>query len=77
MPNLKLFYRPTCPYCRKVLTFMDEKKIEMEMKNISDDPQALEQLIAVGGKQQVPCLFIDDKPMYESGDIVNWLAENI
>lgn len=26
--------------------------------------------IRVGGKQQMPCLFIDGKPMYESGDIV-------
>ena len=30
-------------------------------------------LVSVGGKQQVPCLFIDGAPLYESGDIVEWL----
>ena len=34
------------------------------------------ELIRVGGKQQVPCLFIDGKPMYESLDIVEWLRAN-
>ncbi|MBE6736814.1 MAG: NrdH-redoxin, partial [Ruminococcaceae bacterium] len=30
-------------------------------------------LIEVGGYEQVPCLFIDGKPMYESLDIIDWL----
>ncbi|MBS4843870.1 MAG: glutathione S-transferase domain-containing protein, partial [Collinsella sp.] len=34
-------------------------------------------LIAVGGKRQVPCLFIDGKPLYESSDIIAWVQENL
>ena len=30
-------------------------------------------LIEVGGMEQVPCLFIDGKPLYESLDIIAWL----
>jgi len=36
----------------------------------------INELIKVGGKQQVPCLFIDSVPMYESDEIVAWLKEN-
>lgn len=45
----------------------------MELHNIHENEDDREELIRVGGKQQVPCLFIDGKPMYESGDIVMWL----
>ena len=42
-----------------------------------DDREDRLELIRVGGKQQVPCLFIDGKPMYESLDIVEWLRANL
>ena len=29
-----------------------------------------------GGKRQVPCLFIDGKPLYESSDIIAWFEQN-
>ena len=31
---------------------------------------------AKGGKRQVPCLFIDGKPLYESSDIIAWFEQN-
>ena len=46
-------------------------------RNISTDPDAEQALIAVGGKRQVPCLFIDGKPLYESSDIIAWVQENL
>ncbi|MBO4496449.1 MAG: glutathione S-transferase N-terminal domain-containing protein [Clostridiales bacterium] len=33
-------------------------------------------LLRVGGIDQVPCLFIDGKALYESDDIVQWLREH-
>ena len=45
-------------------------------KDIIQDPEAEKTLIAVGGKRQVPCLFIDGKPLYESLDIIKWLEEH-
>ena len=44
------------------------------MKNIHADDEADATLVRVGGKHQVPCLFIDGDPMYESLDIIDWLA---
>ena len=37
---------------------------------------AAKKLVEVGGDDQVPCLFIDGKPLYESDDINAWLEEN-
>lgn len=41
--------------------------------DIIDDPHAKERLIQATGRQTVPCLFIDGKPMHESRDIAAWL----
>ena len=58
--KLELYMFDTCPYCRRVLNYI---------ANAEDRRR----LIEVGGYEQVPCLFIDGKPMYESLDIIDWL----
>lgn len=42
----------------------------VEVKNVSDDPAALEALKAAAGSDQAPCLVIDGKALQESADIV-------
>ena len=74
--ELELFMKPTCPYCIKVMNFMDENNITIPLRDIVADESAAETLVAVGGKRQVPCLFIDGEPLYESGDIIEWLRDN-
>lgn len=78
MYNLVLYYYPTCPYCRKVTRFINKNDLDqIELKNINQDDAAESELIEIGGKRQVPCLFIDNKPLYESKDIIDWLKSNI
>jgi len=78
MFDLVLYYYPTCPYCRKVTRFIDNHDLEeIELKNINQNEAAETELIKVGGKRQVPCLFIDGEPLYESSDIINWLKSNL
>lgn len=56
---------------------MKRNNIEAEMANIHEDPKNREELIKLGGKEQVPMLLIDGKPLYESEDIISWLKENM
>ncbi|EGY80028.1 glutaredoxin family protein [Peptoniphilus indolicus] len=77
MKNLKLYYKPTCPYCLKVLRYMDENKIEtIELLNVDEIDGLRAELAEKGGKTQVPALDIDGKIMYESDDIVEYLKAN-
>lgn len=76
-PELALYLRPTCPFCIKVLNYMERNGIEIPLKDISQDPNAASTLLRVGGKQQVPCLFIDGRPLYESSDIISWIQNNL
>ena len=75
--ELKLYMFETCPYCRKVIREIEEEgRMDIEYHDIHKNEADRLELIRVGGKQQVPCLFIDGSPMYESDDIVSWLKEN-
>ena len=75
--ELALYYRPTCPFCIKVLDFMDRQGVMIPLIDISQDRDAAANLIEVGGKQQVPCLSIDGKALYESSDIISWIDEHL
>ena len=72
---LELYYYPECPFCQKVLRAIDllDAAGAITLRDIHQDEEARRTLVAVGGKQQVPCLFIDGAPLYESDDIAAWL----
>jgi glutaredoxin len=75
MPELALYARPGCPYCRKVLDFARREKISLAIKNAGEADVSRE-LIRIGGKPQVPCLVSGGKARYESDEIIRWLKEN-
>ncbi len=74
--NMVLYYRSSCPFCHYVMSFIDQHDITIELRDISD-PTLREELIHIGGKSQVPCLMIDGNPLYESQDIVSYLADRL
>ncbi|MDR1088099.1 MAG: glutathione S-transferase N-terminal domain-containing protein [Coriobacteriales bacterium] len=74
MDELKLYYLPTCPYSLKVLHFIRDKDIPLELR-ATTEPEHRDFLLAHGGKNQVPCLFIGESPLYESDDIIAYLDE--
>lgn len=75
--KLELFKFESCPYCQRVMGYIeDTKRSDVIFRDILEDEESRKTLVLVGGKEQVPCLFIDGKPLYESSDIIEWLKEN-
>ena len=73
--DLALYIKNLCPYCLKVTSFMNKNGIEIPTKDVYSDVDAMVELVTIGGKNQAPCLFIDGRPLYESDDIIAFLAE--
>ena len=71
---LDLYILDTCPYCKKVMAYLDEHKMKYNKINIEDKSNE-EALIKLGGKRQVPFLVDKDRniQMYESLDIIEYL----
>ena len=75
MKKLELFYFPQCPFCQIVLRKLNELNIEVTYHNIMEDKASLDRLVQDTGRRTVPCLYIDNQPMHESNDIVDWLTQ--
>lgn len=73
---INLFYLSTCPYCKKVIDFLDDNNIEYKLLDINEH-ENFNKLLKIGKKRQVP--FIIDtntgNVMYESADIIEYLTK--
>lgn len=75
--TLELFKRDTCPYCQRVMNYIASVgRRDIAYSDITRSREAERRLVEIGGKRQVPCLFIDGEPLYESLDIIRWLEEH-
>jgi glutaredoxin len=74
---LILYTMTGCGYCAVALRKLDELGLSFEERNI-DDPAISAELIARGGKRQVPYLVDEAKgvEMYESENIAEYLEQN-
>jgi glutaredoxin 3 len=74
---LTLYYKPSCPFCRRVTAVIDRLQLTVELKDVEDAAVEAE-LVARGGKSLVPYLVDTEKSveMYESDAIVAHLQTN-
>ena len=75
MKELTLYHKQTCPFCIKVLHYMEQEGIDIPLKNVADYNN-YEELVGIGGKGQVPALSIGGNILYESDDIIQWFKDN-
>ena len=73
--DLELYKKDNCPYCQRVYKALTRLGVRVRMRDIRHEPDAVATLERVGGKRQVPCLFVDGKPLYESEEIVRFLDD--
>ncbi|MGZ3429474.1 MAG: glutaredoxin family protein, partial [Polyangia bacterium] len=76
--SLALYHFQACPYCRKARRDIRLLGLHIEERDIKRDRARKEELVAGGGKKQVPCLRIAEPDgtvrwMYESRDIARYL----
>jgi len=77
--KLELYYFEECPYCQIVLNKIIKLGIQNKiiLKNTRLDSNAKKEHTNKTGRTQVPCLYVDGQPMFESYDIASWLEENL
>lgn len=74
---LILYYKPTCPFCRQVQATIARLELEVELRDITTSAEHEHDLIARGGKRQVPYLVDEEQAveMYESDAIIAHLQQ--
>jgi len=76
--QLNLYVRDYCMYCNRVLQAVDHFGIEIEVRNIWQNPEYERMLIGATGRRSVPVLEIVENDaasswMPESEDIIRYL----
>jgi len=75
--KLELYYHDYCFFCQRVLAKIKQLDINsIQLKNVLQNPEFRKYHIESTGRSTVPCLYIDDIPMFESIDICEWLEKN-
>jgi glutathione S-transferase len=76
-----LYYSQLCGFCTRVLHVARALNLELELRDVDFEAGRRQELMAGGGKGQVPCLRIEQADggvswMYESADISRYLQQN-
>jgi len=56
---VKVYSTSTCPYCLTLKEFLKEKNIEFEAIDVSQNKEALDEMVKKSGQMGVPVLDID------------------
>jgi glutaredoxin len=78
--DMALYQFRACPFCVKTRRAMKRLGLNIELRDARNDSKWRQQLLAEGGRLQVPCLYIRDSSgeaqwLYESNDIISYLEQ--
>jgi len=73
--DLALYKFDSCPFCVRVHGAIDRLGVNIEYRDVRET-RWWSDLLERTGRTQVPCLFVDGEPMFESLDIVDWLERS-
>ena len=73
---LDLYVSQYCPYCKKVMNYLQGNDVDFNMLDVADS-ENFDKLVKLGGKDQVPFLndTENDVLMYESDDIIDYISK--
>ena len=76
--KLALYHSLSCPFCVRVTSAIDRLGLDVELREVFDEPRYREQLVEARGRATVPVLQItapdgEERWMPESQDIVRYL----
>lgn len=57
--DIKIYSTPTCPYCHKVKEYLSSKGLSYQDFDVSQDRDALEEMVKISGQMGVPVVVIN------------------
>ena len=59
--DITVYSTPTCPYCKMVKEYLDEKGVKYTDINVAEDKSKAQEMIEKSGQMGVPVIEIDGK----------------
>ncbi len=83
MAKVKMYKKNPCPYCDRAMNFFNERKIAVDVIDLTDKPEEIDRIKAETGWRTVPIILIngqliggytDLKALDEEGKLMPLLA---
>jgi glutaredoxin len=65
--TIRLFIKPTCPWCRKAMAWLDERGLKYEQLDVIADSAANTEMVNLSGQRFVPVIDVDGKILADFG----------
>ncbi len=59
--KIKMIKKVPCPYCERALTFFNEKGLDVEIVDLSNNLQEMQKIKQETGWSTVPMIFVNEK----------------
>jgi glutaredoxin-like YruB-family protein len=59
--DIKIYSTPTCPYCKLAKQYFSSKGLSYEELDVSQNKQALAEMVKLSGQMGVPTIVINGK----------------
>ncbi len=73
--RVKVYSKQYCPFCIRVLNYLEEKNIDYELVEVSHDEETYRAIKKETGHNTVPIIFVDGKFVGGSDDFFSNLSE--
>jgi glutaredoxin 3 len=54
MSEVTVYTTPTCPWCNKIKSYLDEKGVTYDEVDVATDYQAAQKMVSLTGQRSVP-----------------------
>ena len=68
--KVEIYTSALCGYCSRAMSLLEKKGVNLIEYDVTDDPEKRQEMTARTGKTAVPQVFIDDKPVGGSSDLI-------
>ena len=66
MPEITIYIKPWCPYCRRTLSLLDAKGVAYDAIDVTEDPLLEAEMIRRSGRTTAPQVFVDGEHIGDS-----------
>lgn len=71
MPQVKIYTKATCSYCRMAKEWFTSHQVPFEEIRVDTDPGKLEEMVRLSNQRTVPQIFINDQSIGGYDDLAS------
>jgi len=68
--KVEIYTSALCGYCSRAMSLLEKKGVNLIEYDVTNDPEKRQEMTVRTGKTAVPQVFIDDKPVGGSSDLI-------